>query len=79
MSVYAFLTDEFSTPDGVVALARKYGFEPPPRDTVRKWFARKTIPSDWVFPLLFIVENERGCPVSFAQYARKQEQDDIFG
>lgn len=63
-----FLRDAYGTPDGVVNLFGSYKLPSPPRDTVRKWFERGSIPSQW-FPVLVVVrELEDGRPMRLAGY-----------
>ncbi len=63
-----FLEDHFRTPDAIVGLFNAYRLEIPARDTVRKWFARGSVPSEW-FPLLVAVrELENGEPVRLLPY-----------
>jgi len=63
-----FLQENFNSPDGVVGLLGAYKQDVPPRDTVRKWFSRGNVPSEW-FPLLCaILELDHGSPISLAKY-----------
>jgi hypothetical protein len=63
-----FLTENFRDADGVVGLFNAFRLEIPPRDTVRKWFSRGTIPSQWLPMLIAVAELEAGRPVSLARY-----------
>lgn len=63
-----FLRENFQSPDGVIGLLGSYGLSSPPRDTVRKWFARGGIPSMWLPLLVVILELDRGQPVPLAPY-----------
>jgi hypothetical protein len=63
-----FMSDHFRDPDGVVGLFNAFRMDIPPRDTVRKWFERGTIPSSWLPMLIVVAELEAGRPVSLARY-----------
>ena len=66
-----FLEDHYRDPDGVVGAFNAYSLDIPPRDTVRKWFARGSIPSEW-FPMLVAVrELDTGEPIRLAPYLTK--------
>jgi hypothetical protein len=65
-----FLKDKFRDPHGVVGFMTTYGVAPPPTDTVRKWFARDTVPADWLPVLLVLIEIDTGAPVSLAEYLK---------
>lgn len=66
-----FLEDHYKTPDGIVGTFNAYRLDIPPRDTVRKWFARGSIPSEW-FPMLVAVrELDTGEPIRLAPYLTK--------
>ena len=70
-----FLVDKFRDPDGVVGTFNAYGLGIPSRDTIRKWFERGSLPSDW-FPMLVVVaELENGEPVRLAEYLMKGSED----
>ena len=40
----------------------------PPRDTVRKWFERSSVPSYWFPVLVAVMELERGEPIRLSGY-----------
>ena len=63
-----FLADHFRDADGVVGLFNAFRMDIPPRDTVRKWFERGTIPSSWLPMLLAVAELENGKPISLTRY-----------
>lgn len=63
-----FLHDNFSDARALQAFLASYGVKAPPVDTVRKWFARGTIPADWLPVLLAHLELDRGAPVQLWGY-----------
>lgn len=63
-----FLEDHYNTPDGVIGAFNSFGIDIPARDTVRKWFARGSVPSEWLPLLIAVRELETGAPVGLASY-----------
>lgn len=76
-----FMNDQFGNADAVIGLANHFNVDVPTKDTLRKWFERGSIPSDWWPIVLALLEMERGEPVSVLSYiAREQGNDNgIFG
>lgn len=74
-----FLVDNFETPTGLKTLLDTHIASSPPRDTVRKWFERDSIPGEWWPAVVFVLERQRGKPVSLADYIRTGECHDLFG
>lgn len=67
-----FLAEHYGTPDAVVGLCNAYRIDIPARDTVRKWWSRGAVPSEW-FPVLVAVrEIETGEPIRLAPYLRSR-------
>lgn len=73
-----FLTDHFGDTDGVLGLVGKHWHEVPRRETVRKWFRRASVASEWWPILLFVLEINNGEPVSLAPYFATGGEDGIF-
>lgn len=67
-----FLADNFRDPDGLVGAFHAYRLDIPPKDTVRKWFSRATIPSEWFVMIIVVLELENGRPVSLTPYIGDQ-------
>lgn len=67
-----FLRDHFRDPDGVVGVFNSFRLDIPPKDTVRKWFERGTIPSPWFAMLVAVLELEKGRPISLSRYIGDQ-------
>jgi hypothetical protein len=63
-----FISDELHNPQNVLAMFSRYGFLGPKVSAVEKWFQRGSVPSDWLVPILALIELERGRPVSLAKY-----------
>jgi hypothetical protein len=63
-----FLQDQFTDADGVLGMLSAYGLPNPPRDTARKWFQRRSVPSEWLPLLICAAELEQGAPVRMAAY-----------
>ncbi len=63
-----FLQDNFNAPAGVINLLGAYRLPAPPQDTVRKWFSRGNIPSEWLPVLVSVLELDNGQPVSLIRY-----------
>jgi hypothetical protein len=63
-----FLADTYGNADGVCGIFGAYRMDIPPRDTVRKWFERSSVPSDWFPVLVAVMELERGEPIGLANY-----------
>lgn len=66
--VKRFLTENFRDPDGLVGAFNAYRLAIPPKDTVRKWFSRETVPSEWLPMIIAVLELENGKPVSLTPY-----------
>lgn len=56
----AFLQEHFGNPDGVVNLLAKHGAPVPQRPAVVKWFARGSVPGEWVLWLMIALYREDG-------------------
>jgi len=69
-----FLEDNFNTPDGVINLVAKH-FVPPQRPAVAKWFTRGSVPGEWWPVLLYVIEREKGAPISTAAFTKEEGQD----
>lgn len=67
-----FLTDNFRDPHGLVGTFNSYKMDIPPQDTVRKWFERGTIPSEWLPMIVIVLELECGEPVSLVPYMERR-------
>lgn len=65
-----FLVDHFKTPDGLIYTFNAYAVEAPPRDTVRKWFERSSLSTEWLAKALAVAELEQGSPVSLVGYIK---------
>ena len=64
-----FLDDNFRKPQEVCALLRAYGAEAVPEESsVKKWFQRASVPSEWFAVLLAYIELDAGQPVRLAAY-----------
>lgn len=63
-----FLHEHFGDADGVLWLVGKHWHEVPQRETVRKWFRRASVASEWWPILLLVLEIDNGEPVSLATY-----------
>lgn len=63
-----FLADKFRDADGIVGLFGAYRIPCPPKDTVRKWFERQSVPGEWLVMLLAVVELDEGQPVRLSPY-----------
>lgn len=55
-----FLEDQFTDADGVMGLTGRHCNEQPQRETVRKWFSRGSVPSEWWPVLLQSLRSESG-------------------
>jgi hypothetical protein len=66
--VKKFLQETYCDADGVVGLLRAYGVSSPPKDTIRKWFSRASIPAQWFAVLIAVMELERGAPLRLAGF-----------
>ncbi|CAK7259143.1 MULTISPECIES: hypothetical protein [unclassified Shinella] len=74
-----FLVDHFRTPTAVLAAAKQRNVRVPEYDTVRKWFNRAAIPSEWLPVLLMFREMETGDPVRISTYMQVEGREiDIF-
>lgn len=69
-----FLNEKFTNPDGVIGLLSLYRLGYPKRDTIRKWFERGGIPSDWLPLLIAVLELDSGEPVRLAPYLTVGDQ-----
>lgn len=47
-----FLTTHFSDADGVIGLLHKHGRDAPPRQNIKRWFERNSLPGDWLAVLI---------------------------
>lgn len=65
-----FLEDQFVSADGLVGSFNAFRMDIPSRDTVRKWFERGSVPSDWLPLLICVRELETGEPVKLAKYLK---------
>lgn len=76
-----FLTEQFGNADAVIGLANHFNVDVPAKDTLRKWFERGSIPSDWWPVVLALLEMDRGAPVSVLDYMGRESENDngIFG
>ena len=75
-----FLEDQFGDPDAIAGLAALYDVSVPSKDTMRKWFSRGSISSEWWPVLISLLEKYHGCPVSLSRYVEGSANDaDIFG
>lgn len=63
-----FLDENFRDADGLVGTFHAYGLSVPPKDTVRKWFVRATIPSEWFPMIVAVLELENGKAISLTPY-----------
>lgn len=63
-----FLEENFRDADRLVGTFHAYGLDVPTKDTVRKWFSRATIPSEWFPMIAAVLEMENGAPVSLTRY-----------
>lgn len=63
-----FLEDNFLSPNVVYAILTNYKLPAPPTDTIRKWFARGSIPAEWLPVLICCLELENGAPIFLAKY-----------
>jgi hypothetical protein len=63
-----FLRQNFQNAGGVIAHCRAMGVEPPSEEAAQKWFERNSLTGEWLAKLLFILESERGKPVSIRDY-----------
>lgn len=64
----AFLATNFRTPAGLSAFLTAYAAPNPGDEVVRKWFQRRSVPSEWLPLLLLYLELDTGTPVSLAPY-----------
>ena len=74
----AFLRDWFRSPDEVVQVTQRHLGLAPRRDTVRKWFTRGAIPSEWWPMLLIAIDREHGTWADLDAYLEPGGSDDIF-
>lgn len=66
-----FLTDHFGEPaDTAAALQARYP-KAPSADTVRKWYVRDNVSSEWLPPLLVLLEEKNGKPTSLKKYSHR--------
>lgn len=63
-----FLVENFRDIHGVAGLLRAYKLPTPPTDTIRKWFDRGAIPSDWLPVLVCCLTFENGDPPRLTKY-----------
>lgn len=63
-----FLRETFINPDGLVGLFNAYRIPIPAKDTVRKWFSRGSVPSEWFAMSIALLELERGERVSLVNF-----------
>ena len=69
-----FLNDHFGSPQRVIGFLRAYKLHEPSIETVRKWFQRAAVPSEWLPVLLAVLELDEGHPVSLATYIKREEK-----
>lgn len=65
-----FMGDNFRDADGLIGLFSVYRVACPAKDTVRKWFERGSIPSEWFVMAVCVLELDRGEPVSLVEYIK---------
>ncbi len=65
-----FLRAHWADERKLVRFIAVYGMDAPKRMTVRKWFDRSSVPSEWFATLLMLLEIERGRPVSRIGFRR---------
>lgn len=63
-----FLIEQFTNAQNVLVLFTIYGVDCPSLSAIEKWFARRSIPGEYLPVLLCILELERGSPFSLTQY-----------
>ncbi|MFY7925555.1 MAG: hypothetical protein ACOVN5_07070 [Aquidulcibacter sp.] len=73
-----FLEEKFGTPDAVVGLASHHDIPMPSKDTVRKWFERGALSSEFYPLLIVLLELDGGEPISIRSYLKKEADNDIF-
>ena len=66
--VALLLRDHFGDTHGVAGMLNAYGLPAPPTDTIRKWFSRGSVSSEWLPVLVGCVELDSGQPISLAKY-----------
>lgn len=76
-STKAFLSDQFGSPDGVLALLAKHGHATPKRAAVEKWFYRDNVPGDWWPKLILALHAEGKIEADFNDYI-EGDKDDVF-
>lgn len=65
-----FMSSNFRDADGLIGLFSVYRVAIPSKDTVRKWFERGSIPSEWFVMAVCVLELDRGEPVSLIEYLK---------
>jgi len=66
-----FLADHFRTPAEAVAQIRAHGLvQPPKEDAVRKWFARGSLPAEWLAVAMETIRWRSGAVVNIRNYIR---------
>lgn len=63
-----FLADQFGEPVDVAAALHARFPKAPSADTVRKWYIRDSVSSEWLPPLLVLIEERQGQPTSVKAY-----------
>ncbi|CDZ55034.1 hypothetical protein [Neorhizobium galegae] len=73
-----FIEDAKLDPDAIIGMGTAANIDVPPRDTLRKWFVRGSIPGEWWPIILALLELEKGHPVSLLPYIVAGRNDDVF-
>lgn len=68
-----FMSSNFRDADGLIGLFAVYRVSCPAKDTVRKWFERGGIPSEWFVMAVCVLELDRGEPVSLIEYLKRED------
>jgi hypothetical protein len=78
--ILSFMRDYCPTPDAVVGLIQTQFASAPSKETVRKWFARKSVPSEWLPVLFYCVEQKKGKALKLKKYIGEEPVHvDVFG
>ena len=67
-----FLAEKFKDPYSLIAFLRAYRAPEPKEETVRKWFTRGSVPSEWLPVLIAYLEIDECSPVSIVSYLEAQ-------
>lgn len=73
--VRRFIADNFGTSTNVAVRLASFGFEAPKPAAVEKWLQRSRIPGEYFPPVLFVLEVERGRPVSVGPYMAEKGRE----